>query len=60
MLNSNANITSLTAQSNLQGSQSALSQAINRLSSGKRIDTAADDAAGLASTSAIFSTIRAA
>jgi flagellin len=48
MLNINTNILSLTTQSNLSGSQSALSQAINRLSSGKRINTAADDAAGLA------------
>ncbi|MEM5437850.1 flagellin domain-containing protein [Paraburkholderia diazotrophica] len=46
MLNINTNIMSLTAQQNLSGSQSALSQAINRLSSGKRINTAADDAAG--------------
>ena len=48
MLNINTNIMSLTAQNNLSGSQSALSQAINRLSSGKRVNTAADDAAGLA------------
>jgi flagellin len=46
MLNINTNIMSLSAQTNLSGSQSALSQAINRLSSGKRINTAADDAAG--------------
>ena len=46
MLNINTNILSLTAQNNLSGSQNALSQAINRLSSGKRINTAADDAAG--------------
>ncbi len=46
MLNINTNILSLTAQNNLTGSQNALSQAINRLSSGKRINTAADDAAG--------------
>src|SRR5579862_5033432 len=48
MLGINSNINSLVAQQNLNGSQSALSQAINRLSSGKRINTAADDAAGLA------------
>ncbi|CAG4899267.1 flagellin domain-containing protein [Paraburkholderia gardini] len=46
MLNINTNILSLTAQNNLSGSQSALAQAINRLSSGKRVNTAADDAAG--------------
>src|SRR5580698_1438924 len=44
----NSNINSLIAQENLNGSQSALSQAITRLSSGKRINSAADDAAGLA------------
>jgi hypothetical protein len=48
MLNINTNIMSLSAQNNLSGSQSALSQAISRLSSGKRVNTAADDAAGLA------------
>ena len=48
MLNINTNIMSLNAQNNLSGSQNALSQAINRLSSGKRVNTAADDAAGLA------------
>jgi flagellin len=44
----NSNINSLIAQENLNTSQSALSQAITRLSSGKRINSAADDAAGLA------------
>src|ERR1700761_5984640 len=48
MLNINTNIYSLTAQTNLSGTQNALGQAINRLSSGKRINSAADDAAGLA------------
>jgi flagellin len=48
MLTINTNINSLVAQENLNGSQSALSQAITRLSSGKRINSAADDAAGLA------------
>lgn len=48
MLNINTNILSLTTQKNLSGSQNALSQAINRLSSGKRVNSAADDAAGLA------------
>ncbi|KVE35115.1 flagellin [Burkholderia sp. TSV86] len=48
MLGINSNINSLIAQQNLNGSQSALSQAITRLSSGKRINSAADDAAGLA------------
>ncbi|SIO64709.1 flagellin [Paraburkholderia phenazinium] len=48
MLSINSNISSLTAQENLNASGSALSQAITRLSSGKRINSAADDAAGLA------------
>src|SRR6202451_1545003 len=44
----NTNIDSLTAQNNLNGSQSLLSQSLTRLSSGLRINSAADDAAGLA------------
>ena len=48
MIGINSNINSLIAQQNLNTSQSALSQAITRLSSGKRINSAADDAAGLA------------
>jgi flagellin len=48
MIGINSNINSLVAQQNLTGSGSALAQAITRLSSGKRINSAADDAAGLA------------
>jgi flagellin len=48
MLSINTNVNSLVAQQNLDTSQAALSQAITRLSSGKRINSAADDAAGLA------------
>jgi flagellin len=44
----NTNINSLNAQNNLAGSQATLSQALQRLSSGLRINSAADDAAGLA------------
>src|ERR1700733_3128649 len=44
----NTNIDSLTAQNNLSGSQALLSQSLTRLSSGLRINSAADDAAGLA------------
>jgi flagellin len=44
----NTNIDSLTAQNNLSGSQGLLSQSLTRLSSGLRINSAADDAAGLA------------
>ena len=42
------NISSLNAQNNLAKSQSKLSTAIERLSSGMRINSAKDDAAGLA------------
>src|SRR4249920_985997 len=44
----NTNISSLTAQNNLNKSQSSLATSMQRLSSGLRINSAADDAAGLA------------
>ncbi|TCV94145.1 flagellin [Luteibacter rhizovicinus] len=44
----NTNINSLNAQRNLGKSQSKLSSAIERLSSGMRINSAKDDAAGMA------------
>jgi len=44
----NTNISSLNAQNNLSKSQSALSQATQRLSSGLKINSAADNAAGYA------------
>jgi len=44
----NTNIDSIVAQNNLNGSQSLLGQSLTRLSSGLRINSAADDAAGLA------------
>ena len=44
----NTNINSIVAQNNLSGSQALLSQSLTRLSSGLRINSAADDAAGLA------------
>lgn len=44
----NTNVASLNAQRNLNTSQSSLSQALTRLSSGLRINSAKDDAAGLA------------
>lgn len=43
----NTNIPSLNAQRNLNASQSTLSTALQRLSSGLRINSAKDDAAGL-------------
>jgi flagellin len=47
-LSVNTNVASLNAQRNLNGSQTLLGKAIQRLSSGMRINSAADDAAGLA------------
>ncbi|MDR3352116.1 MAG: flagellin FliC [Zoogloeaceae bacterium] len=44
----NTNIPSLNAQRNLNTSQSSLSQALQRLSSGLRVNNARDDAAGMA------------
>ncbi|TBW32725.1 FliC/FljB family flagellin [Azotobacter chroococcum] len=44
----NTNITSMIAQKNLGASQSALTTAMERLSSGMRINSAKDDAAGQA------------
>lgn len=44
----NYNAASQLAQNNLQQTQSQLNQAIERLSSGRKINSAADDAAGLA------------
>jgi flagellin len=44
----NTNIDSVIAQNNLTGSQNLLTQSLTRLSSGLRINSAADDAAGLA------------
>ena len=44
----NTNVMSLTAQRNLSKSQSSLSTSMERLSSGLRVNSAKDDAAGLA------------
>jgi flagellin len=44
----NTNILSMTAQSNLNGTAHSLSMAVQRLSSGLRINSAMDDPAGLA------------
>ncbi|MBA6322974.1 flagellin, partial [Colwellia sp. MB02u-18] len=43
----NTNVTSLNAQRNLSKSGEALSQSMERLSSGMRINSAKDDAAGM-------------
>src|SRR5690606_20781867 len=44
----NTNIASLNAQRNLSASQSSLNVSLQRLSSGLRVNSAKDDAAGLA------------
>jgi flagellin len=54
----NTNISSLTAQRNLGMSQSSLNTSIARLSSGLRINSAKDDAAGLAISERFTSQIR--
>ncbi len=54
----NTNIASLNAQRNLNSSQAAQAQAIQRLSSGLRINSAKDDAAGLAISDRFTTQIR--
>ncbi|BDT71058.1 B-type flagellin [Comamonadaceae bacterium OS-4] len=54
----NTNIQSLTAQRNLSMSQASLTTSMQRLSSGLRINSAKDDAAGLAITDRMTSQIR--
>jgi flagellin len=54
----NTNVMSLNAQRNLGTSQSALSKSMQRLSSGLRINSAKDDAAGLAISDRMTSQIR--
>ncbi len=54
----NTNIASLTAQRNLNGSQSTLATSLQRLSSGLRINSAKDDAAGLAISERFTTQIR--
>lgn len=54
----NTNIASITAQKNLRKSSEALGQTFERLSSGLRVNRAADDAAGLAVATRMSSQIR--
>jgi flagellin len=54
----NTNVASLTAQRNLGASQSSLNTSIQRLSSGLRINSAKDDAAGLAISERFTSQIK--
>jgi flagellin len=54
----NTNVVSLNAQRNLTSSQNALATSLQRLSSGLRINSAKDDAAGLAISERMSSQIR--
>ena len=54
----NSNIASLNAQRNLNTSQTSLAQSLQRLSSGLRINSAKDDAAGLAISERFTTQIR--
>jgi len=54
----NTNIMALNAQNMLLGNQTGVEKSINRLSSGLRINSAADDAAGLAISEKMRSQIR--
>jgi flagellin len=57
MLTTTSNVNSLIAQENLNSSGSALTTAITRLSSGKAINSAADDPAGLAISTSLQTAI---
>ena len=54
----NTNVMALNAQNMLAGNQSAVQKSINKLSSGLRINSAADDAAGLAISEKMRAQIR--
>jgi flagellin len=54
----NTNVSSLTAQRNLGANQTSMSTAMQRLSSGLRINSAKDDAAGLAISERFTAQIR--
>lgn len=54
----NSNIMSLNAQRNLTMSQNELNTSMERLTSGKRINSAADDAAGLSISNRMTSQVR--
>jgi flagellin len=57
-LNIQTNVASLEAQKSLYGNQKALMSSFNKLSSGFRVNSAADDAAGLAISESMKSQIR--
>lgn len=54
----NTNVASLTAQRNLNGTQGALNTSLQRLSSGLRVNSAKDDAAGMFSIERMTADIR--
>ncbi|NVZ09767.1 flagellin [Allochromatium humboldtianum] len=54
----NSNVASLKSQRNLSTSQASLAQAMERLSSGKRINSAKDDAAGSAISTILTAQVR--
>ena len=54
----NTNIQSINAQRNLTGSQSAMQLAVQRLSSGLRVNSSKDDAAGLAIAERMHALVR--
>ena len=54
----NTNVNSLLAQRNLSGTKQMLQRSMNRLSSGNRINSAADDAAGLSISEKMTAVIR--
>ncbi|MCI2965481.1 flagellin FliC, partial [Shewanella sp. N2AIL] len=54
----NTNVTSMKAQKNLNASGGALATSMERLSSGLRINSAKDDAAGLAISNRLNSQVR--
>ena len=58
MTSVNTNIGALVAHKNMQENSRSLDEAMNRLSSGKRINSAADDAAGSAIASKMEAQVR--
>jgi flagellin len=54
----NSNVASLNAQRNLNTSQTSLNTSLTRLSSGLRINSTKDDAAGLAISERYFANSR--
>ena len=57
-LSVNTNVMSLTAQRNLSSTQTGLATSMERLSSGLRVNSAKDDAAGLAIASRMEAQVR--